>query len=48
MAQYYPCYRADQYPPLDRPITREEYQRALSLAGHFGLKRLDSQARQRG
>ena len=47
MAQYYPCYRADQYPPLDRSITREEYQRALSLAAHFGLKRLDNPAQQR-
>lgn len=41
MAQYYPCYRAQDYPPLDRPITAEEYRRALAVAEHFGLKRLD-------
>ncbi len=45
-AQYYPCYRADEYPPLDRPITREEYRQALSLASRFGLKRLDHRVRQ--
>ncbi len=43
MAQYYPCYRADVYPPLDRPITREEYRSALGLAKKFGLTRLDVQ-----
>jgi putative pyruvate formate lyase activating enzyme len=41
MAQYYPCYRAYDYPPLDRPITREEYLRALALAERYGLSRLD-------
>jgi putative pyruvate formate lyase activating enzyme len=30
MDQYYPCYRADEYPPLDRPVTREEYASALA------------------
>ena len=43
MDQYYPCYRADVYPPLDRPITREEYRSALGLAEKFGLTRLDVQ-----
>ncbi len=41
MAQYRPCYRAYDYPPLDRPITREEYEEALALAAKYGLSRLD-------
>ncbi|HEB77904.1 MAG TPA: radical SAM protein [Methylothermaceae bacterium] len=41
MSQYYPCYRAYDYPPLDRPLTREEYQHALDLAKKYGLNRLD-------
>jgi putative pyruvate formate lyase activating enzyme len=42
MDQYRPCYRADDNPPLDRPLSREEYQRALDLAAKHGLHRLDS------
>ncbi|RMF93845.1 MAG: radical SAM protein [Nitrospinota bacterium] len=41
MAQYYPCFRASRYPPLDRPLTRSEYQEALRLAEKYGLRRLD-------
>ncbi|MDJ0706118.1 MAG: hypothetical protein QNJ46_22835 [Leptolyngbyaceae cyanobacterium MO_188.B28] len=41
MDQYSPCYRADTHPPLDRPITRQEYRKALTLAEQYGLKRLD-------
>ncbi len=41
MAQYRPCYRADDYPPLDRPITRKDYEDALGLAAKYGLRRLD-------
>lgn len=41
MDQYRPCYRADEYPALDRPLTREEYQEALTLAEQEGLRRLD-------
>jgi putative pyruvate formate lyase activating enzyme len=41
MRQYYPCYRAWDYPPLDRPITTEEYDRALAAAARHGLHRLD-------
>ncbi|MFQ5937025.1 MAG: hypothetical protein ACE5LB_11530 [Acidiferrobacterales bacterium] len=41
MDQYYPCYRADQYPPLNRPITRGEYRAALDLARKYGLRRPD-------
>jgi putative pyruvate formate lyase activating enzyme len=41
MDQYQPCYRADEYPPLDRPITSPEYGAALSMAESHGLRRLD-------
>jgi putative pyruvate formate lyase activating enzyme len=41
MDQYRPCYRADAYPPLDRPPTRQEYRAALELAARLGLARLD-------
>ena len=44
MAQYRPCYRADDSPPLDRPVTRKEYEAALALAGKHGLQRLDRRA----
>lgn len=41
MDQYRPCYRADEYPELDRPITRGEYREALAAAARVGLTRLD-------
>ena len=41
MDQYHPCYRADEHPPLDRPLTRDEYAEARSLAARHGLRRLD-------
>ncbi|NPA40391.1 MAG: radical SAM protein [Thermodesulfobacteria bacterium] len=41
MDQYRPCGDAWKYPPLDRGITREEWQRAINLAKKYGLKRLD-------
>jgi putative pyruvate formate lyase activating enzyme len=41
MDQYHPCYRADEYPRLDRPITRDEFRSALELARRHGLSRLD-------
>ncbi|QER41820.1 radical SAM protein [Thermodesulfobacterium sp. TA1] len=41
MDQYRPCGDAWKYPPLDRKITQEEWERALSLAKKYGLKRLD-------
>jgi putative pyruvate formate lyase activating enzyme len=41
MDQYHPCYRADEYPPLDRPITALEYRAALSIAERHGLRRVD-------
>ena len=44
MAQYRPCYRAYDCPPLDRPIMRKEYEAALALAAKHGLGRLDRRA----
>jgi putative pyruvate formate lyase activating enzyme len=41
MDQYRPCYRADQYTPLDRPTTPDEYRAALNLAAQVGLSCLD-------
>jgi putative pyruvate formate lyase activating enzyme len=41
MAQYYPCYKAVEHPPLDRRLTNKEYKKALEAARKGGLKRLD-------
>lgn len=41
MGQYYPAYRADENPPLERTITEEEYREAYALAEKHGLRRLD-------
>jgi putative pyruvate formate lyase activating enzyme len=41
MDQYRPCYRVDEYPELDRPITADEYRDALAAAARLGLARLD-------
>ncbi len=41
MDQYHPAYRAADYPPLARPLTRDEYHEALQLAHDAGLHRLD-------
>ncbi len=46
MDQYRPCYRAADYPPLDRSPRRNEYRHALELAAKYGLERLDSRRRQ--
>ncbi|MDH3673832.1 MAG: radical SAM protein [Gammaproteobacteria bacterium] len=42
MDQYRPCYRADENPPLDRPITSREFSRALVWAESLGLHRQDN------
>jgi putative pyruvate formate lyase activating enzyme len=39
MAQYSPQYKARSMPPLDRKISREEYERVLDSAWDLGLER---------
>jgi len=41
MAQYYPCYKAAEHPPLDRRISNAEYRKAVKAAHSAGLKSLD-------
>lgn len=41
MDQYRPCYKATDFPPLDRRITQEEFVQAIKIAHNFGIKRLD-------
>jgi putative pyruvate formate lyase activating enzyme len=41
MDQYRPCYRADEFPPLDRRPTRAEMAAARAAAQAWGLQRLD-------
>lgn len=41
MDQYRPCYKARDFPPLDRRITREEFVQAIKIAHSLGIKRLD-------
>lgn len=41
MEQYRPCYRAGEFPELDRPITRLEFREVLEFARRYGLNRLD-------
>jgi putative pyruvate formate lyase activating enzyme len=41
MDQYRPCYRAMDMPPLDRRITREEFEEAMAQAREAGLRRFD-------
>lgn len=41
MDQYRPCYKAGNLPPLNRRITRQEYEEAVRLAHEAGLYRLD-------
>lgn len=41
MAQYYPAHRAFKIPVLSRPLTRQEFTDAVSLAREHGLERLD-------
>ena len=38
MAQYRPCYRAHELPPLNRRITDQEYAEAVGLAQEAGLR----------
>jgi len=42
MNQYRPCYRADENPPLDRPLSEDEYRRTLDFASEYGLCQPDN------
>jgi putative pyruvate formate lyase activating enzyme len=44
MDQYHPCYRAEEYPPLDRPLRPGEFDEAVAHADRLGLGRLDHRA----
>lgn len=41
MNQYRPAYRANEYPEIDRPIKRAEYERVLESARRQGLHRIE-------
>jgi putative pyruvate formate lyase activating enzyme len=41
MAQYHPCYKAFEHPPLDRCITPREYADAVAACRAAGLHRFD-------
>ena len=41
MDQYRPCYRAEEFPPLDRRPSRSEFLEAVAVARALGLTRLD-------
>ncbi|MBN1164074.1 MAG: radical SAM protein, partial [Candidatus Krumholzibacteriota bacterium] len=43
MSQYRPAYRASEYPPLARRITRQEYSEVVDCARRSGLTNLDIQ-----
>ncbi len=38
MAQYKPCFQAELYPEINRPVTRQEYQDALEAFQDSGLR----------
>lgn len=42
MAQYHPCYKAEQFPPLDGSLSLLEHQKAVEIAKQAGLKRIYS------
>lgn len=41
MEQYYPCFHADNYPPLDRPLSHTDFEKARHSALESGLHRLE-------
>ena len=44
MDQYRPCYRAEDYPEIDRTISREAFDEARTIALRYGLVRLDERS----
>ena len=47
MSQYRPMYKAFDYPEISRPVTREEYEKAVKWARGAGLTNLDIQGYRR-
>jgi putative pyruvate formate lyase activating enzyme len=43
MSQYRPTFRAFEFPEIARPLTRAEYQEAVSEGRRLGLTNLDVQ-----
>jgi len=41
MGHYHPAGEAHKYPPLDRPLRKEEFEEALRIVKSLGFKRLD-------
>ena len=41
MDQYHPCYQAASHPPLDRRVTRREFDEAVAIAREEGIRRID-------
>jgi len=41
MSQYRPCYKAGEYPPLDRPLMLKDYRLARETCARYGLHRID-------
>ncbi|MEN2986526.1 MAG: radical SAM protein [Thermodesulfovibrionaceae bacterium] len=41
MDQYRPCWHADDYPELNRRITKKEFEEAITVALKYGLTRID-------
>lgn len=41
MAQYRPCHRAREHPPLDRGVTAAEYRAAVAVCRGAGLRRVE-------
>jgi len=41
MAQYRPAGETARLPAIDRPVTGEEFERALEIAAEVGMERLD-------
>lgn len=39
MDQYQPCFKAGDFPKISRPITQQEYSKAIEIAKSFGLHR---------
>ena len=43
MNQYHPCFKAAEYPPLNRRITMTEFNEAVEIAREEGIRRLGGQ-----